>query len=143
MLLAPLMNGVSTIKDRILEAEKLIKSGQADLTDMDVHRMEAVLYAFACKFLEKKDLDEVKEELCMTVLGEMIWNDGLVAGKIYTLIEQTCRKLQKEKTMEQIAEELDEDITQVESICKAARQCAPDYDCEKIYKIWKEATGQK
>ena len=42
--------------------------------------MEAVLYAFACKFLKNADLNEVKEELSMTVLGEMIWNDGLERG---------------------------------------------------------------
>ncbi len=38
------------------------------------------LYAFACKFLEKADLVEIKEALGMTVLGEMIWNDGRTEG---------------------------------------------------------------
>lgn len=63
------------------------------------------MYAFACKFLKGKDLDEVKETLSMTVLGEMIWNDGLEAriekgskeGHIKLLIHLICRKLQKGK----------------------------------------------
>ena len=65
--------------------------------------MEAVLYAFACKFLEKKDLNEIKEALSMTVLGEMIWNDGKergVAQGVKALVE-TCRELglSKEDTL--------------------------------------------
>ncbi|MDD6491905.1 MAG: hypothetical protein PUG54_06755 [Firmicutes bacterium] len=69
--------------------------------------MEAVLYAFACKFLKNADLNEVKEELSMTVLGEMIWNDGLERGMergitqgIEALIE-TCKELglSREDTM--------------------------------------------
>ncbi|MDD6491029.1 MAG: hypothetical protein PUG54_02190 [Firmicutes bacterium] len=80
LLLTPLMSGNSSIKDRILEAREIIGEEHLPLTKEERQRMEAVLYAFACKFLKNADLNEVKEELSMTVLGEMIWNDGLERG---------------------------------------------------------------
>ena len=80
LLLTPLMSGKSSIKDRILEAREIIGAENLLLTKVDRQRMEAVLYAFACKFLEKKELNEIKEALSMTILGEMIWNDGMEQG---------------------------------------------------------------
>ncbi|MGN1147383.1 MAG: hypothetical protein ACI4TB_03110 [Lachnospiraceae bacterium] len=79
----------------------------------------------------------------MTVLGEMIWNDGLEAGEEKgsnkKLITQICRKLQKGKAPEQIAEDLDEELPVVERICEVAEKCAPDYDCEEIYSLLQKA----
>lgn len=101
------MAGKSSIKIRILEARKIIGAENLLLTKEDRQRMEAVLYAFACKFLEKKELNEVKEALSMTVLGEMIWNDGMaqgvergVAQGVKALVE-TCKELglSKEDTL--------------------------------------------
>ena len=43
--------------------------------------MEAILYAFAVKFLGKNDLEIIKEAIAMTELGEMIWDDGVEQGK--------------------------------------------------------------
>ena len=40
-----------------------------------------MIYAFADKFLEGKDLEKVKEELRMTDLGKMLVNDGIKQGK--------------------------------------------------------------
>ena len=80
----------------------------------------------------------------MTELGEMIWNDGVEAGmeqgKLVTIISLVTRKLKKDYAPEQIAEELEEDLERVKQICDIAGQFAPDYDCEKIYRIWKENT---
>lgn len=107
LLLTPLMSGKSSIKIRILEARKIVGAENLLLTKEDRQRMEAVLYAFACKFLEKKELNEVKEALSMTVLGEMIWNDGMaqgvergVAQGVKALVE-TCKELglSKEDTL--------------------------------------------
>lgn len=121
---------------------KLVEKRQQGklLQKEDKQRMEAVLYAFACKFLEKSDLREVKEAISVTELGEMIWNDGLEQGKLVTIISQVTRKLKKDHAPEQIAEELEEDLDRVKQICTIAEQFAPDYDCEKIYRIWKENT---
>ncbi len=58
---------------------------------------------------------------------------GLERGGTVKLIEQVRRKLVKGKTPEIIAEELEEDIDEVERICRAAAKYAPDYDTEKIF----------
>ncbi|MDE7319923.1 MAG: hypothetical protein K2N46_09335 [Lachnospiraceae bacterium] len=42
--------------------------------------MEAVLYTFAMKFLDDRQLKEIKEEMDMTILGEMILKDGMEKG---------------------------------------------------------------
>ncbi len=154
VLLTPLMSGKSTIKERILKAGELLGNENSRLDKEEKRHMESVLYAFACKFLEKADLEEIKEALGMTVLGEMIWNDGLEAGiekgmkagmergreagSSMKLIHQICRKLQKGKEAVQIAEELEEELSSVERICEVAKQYAPEYECEAIYRRLKE-----
>ena len=49
------------------------------------------------------------------------------------LISLVCRKLQKNKLPEVIAEELEEDLSHVEEICEIAKQFAPEYNAEEIY----------
>ena len=41
----------------------------------------AMLYTLAEKFLEGKDLEEVKEAVAMTRIGQMIFDDGVVRGR--------------------------------------------------------------
>ncbi|MCM1134732.1 MAG: hypothetical protein NC400_04070 [Clostridium sp.] len=144
LLLTPLMSGKSSIKDRILEAKKILDKENRQLSKADRQHMEGILYAFACKFLEGADLNKVKEELSMTVLGEMIWSDGEKAGiekgKSVHLISLVCRKLSKGKTPAQISEELEEELPTVEHICEIAGKCSPEYDCEKIYQLLSQTT---
>lgn len=49
------------------------------------------------------------------------------------LIELVCKKLSKGKSPQTIAEDLEEDPTVIEKICKAAEPFAPDYDVDAIY----------
>ena len=58
--------------------------------------------------------------------------EGRKEGEELLLISLTCKKLAKGKTIKQIAEELEEEISKVERICRAAEPFAPDYDVEKI-----------
>lgn len=48
-------------------------------------------------------------------------------------IELLCKKLRRAKSVEQIAEEREEDIGMIQGLCEAAASFAPDYDTEKIY----------
>ena len=41
----------------------------------------AMLYTLADKFLKGKDLEEVKEAVAMTRIGQMIFDDGVVRGR--------------------------------------------------------------
>lgn len=138
LLLTPLMAGTSSIKDRILVITKILSRENTCLPKDERQHMEAVLYAFACKFLKRVELDEIKEALSMTLLGEMIWSDGeqkgIERGSDMKLITQICLKLQKGKTPEQIADDLEEDLSVVESIYEIAKKFAPSYDYDEIYR---------
>lgn len=56
-------------------------------------------------------------------------------GELYQLIRMVRRKMDKGKSPEQIAEELDEDLTLVMRICEAANACYPGEGCERIYTL--------
>ncbi|MCI9132652.1 MAG: Rpn family recombination-promoting nuclease/putative transposase [Lachnospiraceae bacterium] len=57
---------------------------------------------------------------------------GVDVGMEKKLIEQVCRKLQKGKGAEEIAEDLDEDLGEIRKICQAAREFAQEYDSASI-----------
>jgi len=59
--------------------------------------------------------------------------EGRSEGGERKLIDLICKKLCKGKSVEEIAEDLEEDIEGIEKICKAAREFAPDYDSDRIY----------
>ena len=43
--------------------------------------MEAILYMLAVKFLSEEELEKIKEEMAMTILGQMIWDDAVKQGR--------------------------------------------------------------
>ena len=63
---------------------------------------------------------------------------GKEIGQDMKLAELVCRKLRKGNTADLIADELEEELAVVESICKAAETASPEYDSEVVYKKWKE-----
>ena len=70
-------------------------------------------------------MEEKKQE------GEAI---GKIKGESYMLISQVIRKIQKGKSMEETAEELEEDVTKIAPIYEAVKESAPKYDVEEIYR---------
>ena len=54
-------------------------------------------------------------------------------GKKIKLIEQVCKKMAKGKLPEQIAEDLEEEVSSIQEIYDIANNFSPDYDAEKIY----------
>lgn len=90
---------------------------------MDViQKVEAVIYIMADKFLESKEMEKLKEEIKMTRLGQMLFYDGVAEGEVRgreggraegersLLILQVQRKLDKGKTLEIIADEVEKDV---------------------------------
>ena len=94
-----------------IEALELVKSKQPDLlvldvimphldglgvieklNEMELEKMQAVLYTLADKFLTKTELNRIKEMIAMTKLGEMLVADGIEKG-IEKGIVETCREL--------------------------------------------------
>lgn len=60
---------------------------------------------------------------------------GYSRGEISKLTSLICRKLQKGKSAEVIADELEEDLETVEQICHVAVKFAPGYDIQEICKV--------
>ena len=79
LLLTTLMSGTTNQKDRIIMANQLITKSGA-ISETDLKKMQAVLYTLANKFLSKDDLNQVKEVLFMTPLGQMLVKDGFEKG---------------------------------------------------------------
>lgn len=70
------MSGKLSKLDKIIKSIKLVKKIDSDYR----YDVESMLYAFADKFLDGKDLEKVKEEISMTKLGEMLVEDGIKKG---------------------------------------------------------------
>ena len=62
------------------------------------------------------------------------WNKGVEQGEDRHLIEQICKKLRRGMDIEQIADEVEEDISRVQAICNTAEEYAPDYELDKVLK---------
>jgi hypothetical protein len=75
--------------------------------------------------------------MCLTEYNEaetmqMFKIEGIEEGEERQLIKMVCRKLRKGKSVELIADELEEDEARIKAICDAAEAFAPDYDEEKV-----------
>lgn len=80
----PIMSGKLSKLDKIIKSIRLVKKIDNEYR----YDVESMLYAFADKFLDEKDLEKVKEEISMTKLGEMLVEDGIKKGKIEGKEEQ-------------------------------------------------------
>ena len=99
-------------------------------TDVEVreHGTEAVNMLFT----------QFNMEDALEVRYEEGFEDGKTKGEIYKLIQLIYRKLQKGKAESVIAEELEEDVSVVERICRAIKECGDTSDVEKIYALLNE-----
>ena len=60
------------------------------------------------------------------------WNEGKIEGKVEDRIDLICKKLIKGKSVEQIADDLEDTVENITRICEVANGFAPDYDIVKI-----------
>nr|WP_304052280.1 hypothetical protein [Enterocloster clostridioformis] len=93
---------------RICRGIDILKSDQVAVSKEDLSRMEAMLYALAIKFLDKTELRKVKEKINMTLLGQMLMEDGIEKGEMTKLISQVMKKMKKGLSPEETAELLEE-----------------------------------
>lgn len=91
--------------------------------------MEAVIYAMADKFLESMDMEEIKEDMRMARLGQMLLNDGITEGRIQGQTLNSVRiirhKLEKGISADIVADFLEEDPDYIKQIY-ALIQSQPD-----------------
>ena len=108
-------------KDRINKAYRIIHN-TTEIEKTDAGKIEAMLYAMADKFLDAIDLEKLKEEMTMTRLGQMIWEDGVAEGELRgiekILTRQIKIKLEKGKTVEEIADDLEESTEKIKELMK-------------------------
>lgn len=80
LTLCPLMGGEMPQKERIKEAYALTRKS-TEVTKEELNKIETVIYTMADKFLEQTELEEVKEAMEMTRLGQMLVEDGIQKGR--------------------------------------------------------------
>ena len=127
LILTPLMSGEMSQKERI-EAAFAITRSVVTVDEADIRKIEAMVYAMADKFLDGKDLEKIKEEIKMTRLGAMLYEDGIEVGiergiergieqgerqKLKTLIG---KKIKRGYTVDEIADVLEEDVDEIRQL---------------------------
>lgn len=80
LIFSPLMGGESKLPERILKSIRILKRAEGRFPTEDMRKMESILYILAVKFLNEDNLKMIKEEIAMTKLGQMIWDDAMERG---------------------------------------------------------------
>ena len=80
VLLTSLMKGETSQAVRIKKSLEILKREQGRLEEREVLSMESVLYALAMKVLKEEEIREVKEMMRMTLLGQLLMEDGMKRG---------------------------------------------------------------
>ena len=111
------------IKENILK-DFLLKN-KAEMIQMSIFEYDEEKHK---KFLRQEGFEDG-----LTQGMERGLEQGLTQGQELKLISLICKKLKKDKSIEQIAEELEEEISVIEPICKVASDLAPEYDVHEIY----------
>lgn len=111
LLLTPLMGGSMPQTERIQRSLRILLRERDYLSHDDLMRMQAVLYTLAMKLLSREELSKIKEEISMTVLGEMLIQDGIEKG-----MERGIEKGIEKGIREMILDNLEEGIGK-EKIC--------------------------
>ena len=63
---------------------------------------------------------------------ERMREEGREEGRMEALVSLTCKKLAKGKTLQEISEDLEEDVSAIRRICDVAAGFAPEYPMDDI-----------
>ena len=94
------MSGQMSQKERVSAAYDITRRA----TEVDaetIRKVEAVINIMADKFLNSKEMEQLKEEIKMTRLGKMLYDDGAQTK----LREQVAKKFAKGDSVEKIADD--------------------------------------
>ncbi len=69
---------------------------------------------------------------------EALVEKGMEKGECVKLIKMVCRKMEKGKSLEEIADDLEEKVEDIRGIYLIAEEIKPEYDAGKIYDKLKE-----
>ena len=76
--------------------------------------------------MRKEVKEEVREEVREEVKEEV---------ELYNRISLVCKKLRKGRTLEEIAEDLEEELSVIEPLYNKAKEFAPDYDPNLVFEM--------
>lgn len=141
LTLCPLMGGGMSQKERIKKVLEFSRKAEEDIPKRDVEKIESVVYAMAEKFLENIEMDEIRELMKMTRLGQMLRAEGRAEGReegreeerYQNLISKILRKIQKNCTVSEMADMLEEDEEIVQKIYDIAISQGAECNVERIY----------
>ena len=117
LVLCPLMGGEMSHMERVTSAYDITRK----VTGVDaevIRKVEAVIYIMADKFLDSAEMEQLKKEIKMTRLGKMLYDDGMAEGDKRRLISLVKTKLAKGKSIEVIANEVEETVDTVMALIK-------------------------
>lgn len=119
----------------------------------EYQHLDSDAFDVIAEYTNSKELVNIKEEsiaeggkynMCKAI-KELITighNEGISIGRSEgekrALIRMVCRKMAKGKIVSEIAEDLEEDISEIDRIYQAALKYAPDYNIDKIYEVLKK-----
>ena len=129
-----------------------VRTRTAKNRELSKNRLIAMLEELFSKseFLEKKKILEEDYGLKMSVelegrmnetcnvsdyWEEVATEEGKEIGERQKIISQVVKKLQKDKSVAEIADDLEEKEEVIAPIYEAALSMKPDYDVEKIYEL--------
>ncbi len=113
------MSGSLKIEERIIKSLNILQNSRELITEMELEKMQAVLYTLADKFLNEKELSRVKEMIAMTKLGTMLFNDGKAEGRAEGKAELVAiirKKRKKGHNISDIAKALELDMVYVKEV---------------------------
>lgn len=138
LTLCPLMGGGMSQKERIKKALEFSRKAEEDIPKREIEKIESVVYAIAEKFLENVEMNEIREMMKMTRLGQMLRAEGREEGReeerYQNLISKILRKIQKNCTVPEMADMLEEDEEIVQKIYDIAISQGEECDVELIYR---------
>ena len=80
VLLTLLMGGEMSRKERVERSFGILGREEERVGREEMARMQSVLYALAMKFLAVEEVKEIKEMMAMTLMGQMLMEDGIAKG---------------------------------------------------------------
>ncbi len=60
------------------------------------------------------------------------YSSGIAEGAVYYLVTSVVKKVQKNKTLDQIADELEESVEDIQPLYDIVKKHAPEYDVDAI-----------
>lgn len=101
------------------------------LKDFLLERKTEAMHTLLTEYDEKKTMEYLRQDAYDDgfVKGE---STGFTKGENQLMVSLICKKLSKGKSVNQIADDLEEDVSKIKEIYDVAKDFAPEYDAKKI-----------